>query len=64
VSVYYLIGLPGTMLLHTDTLHTATLQIQLRSALEILFMSLFWFGQGVSWGGHFYVLCFYDFPSL
>ena len=20
--------------------------------LEILFMSLFWFGQGVSWGGH------------
>ena len=27
-------------------------------------MSLFWFGQGVSWGGHFYVLCFYDFLSL
>ena len=29
-------------------------------ALEILFMSLFWFGQGVSWGGHtiFCVLCF------
>ena len=28
--------------------------------LEILFMSLFWFGEGVSWGGQsmFCVLCF------
>jgi hypothetical protein len=27
-------------------------------------MSLFWFGPSVSWGGHFYVLCFYDFLFL
>ena len=33
-------------------------------SLEILFMSLFWFGQGVRWGGHFNVLFFYDFLSL
>jgi hypothetical protein len=27
--------------------------------LEILFMSLFWFGQGVSWGGHSVFYVFY-----
>jgi hypothetical protein len=38
------------------------LQIDLlsRSDLSSFFMSLFWFGQGVSWGGHsmLFILCF------